>query len=63
MYHHMTTASEKGKDGQLSKHDAELEAHRSVWVDGGFSWMSPCDFRWHFFFGGAAKLPGQLLGG
>ena len=27
MYHHMTTASEKGKDGQLSKHDAELEAH------------------------------------
>lgn len=25
MYHHMTTASEKGKDGQLSKHDAELE--------------------------------------
>lgn len=33
MYHHMTTASEKGKDGQLSKHDAELEAHRHVaWV-------------------------------
>ena len=44
MYHHMTTASEKGKDGQLSKH-AELEAH---WSHGLME--SDVDvIGWHFF--------------
>ena len=37
-----------------------VTSHGFSW---SFSWMSPCDFRWHFFLGGAAKLPGQLLGG
>lgn len=45
MYHHMTTASEKGKDGQLSKHDSEPEAH---WSHGLMEFGCRCD--WLAFF-------------
>lgn len=61
MYHHMTTASEKGKDGQLSKHDAELEAHlhRIGWLE--FSWMSMVIFVGIFFWGSLQSYQDSCL--